>query len=309
MKRKIATLGLAAAAAAVALAAVAGLGVWPAGRCPSLGEAERARLISFIRLDYKLPAAAQVAVADDGTVFGSCFHRLIFAGDGGRRPFRAVMFASPDFRLLTDKVLNAVPDLREQARQRQEFAAELLRGKLPSKGPESAPATLVVFSDFQCPFCAKMAKTLSELTASEGERVRVVYHYFPLAVHRWAEPAAEAGACAQEQSNAAFWSLHDFLFAHQGELNADNLRQHLGAWLEATSALDREAFETCLSEGRTSGQVEQDRMFGEESGVHATPTLFLNGEQIEGNTPDELRTAIRRIAGDRGTNLPGRSGR
>jgi protein-disulfide isomerase len=276
------------------LATGGALRLWNAERCAALGEADKGRLVTFVRTKYRLPSNAEIGVADSSTEFGSCFHKLVFASLSGR-PFRAELFASPDFRFLTKELLDARPDAMETLRQQRERAAALVQGNLPTRGTGKAPATVAVFSDFQCPSCARMAETLNSLAASEGDRVRVVYHFFPLSMHRWARPAAEAGACAQRQSNAAFWSLRDFLFAHQHELSVDNLSQRVSDWAGTTPNLDRGKFEACVNEGLTSGQVEQDMALGEEVGVHATPTLFLNGEPIDGATPDELRASIRRI--------------
>lgn len=294
-----------AAITAVGLTAVASFSAWSGNRCSSLGEADRARLIAFIHTKYKLPASIQVGVVPDtGPVSGSCFHSLVFAADNGRRPFRVELFASPDFRFLTSDLLDAKADPKEAQRQQREMAAGLVRGNLPTIGPEKAPATLVVFSDFQCPYCARMAKILNELTASETDRIRVVYHYFPLPMHRWARPAAEAAACAQEQGIQAFWSLHDFLFAHQGELSVDNLQRRVTAQAQTIPSLDGEKFETCLKEHRTSGQIEQDMAFGKETGVHATPTLFLNGEQIDNVSAEQLHTLIHQLTGNPNSAVP-----
>ena len=295
MNRRGVVIRAASAAAVVGVAAGAALRVWSANRCATPGEADKARLVDFVRAKYKLPADAEIGVADSGTAFGSCFHKLVFASLSGR-PFRAELFASPDFRFLTSELLDARPDPLEALRRQRETAAALLQGNLPTRGTDKAPATLVVFSDFQCPYCARMADTLNGLAASEGDRLRIVYHYFPLSMHRWARPAAEAAACAQRQSDAAFWSLHDFLFAHQRELTVDNLRPRVADWARTAPHLDQGQFETCARDGLTAGQVEQDMALGQEVGVNATPTLFLNGEPVGGTSVDELRASIRQAA-------------
>jgi protein-disulfide isomerase len=277
------------------LAAAAVLRLWNADQCTSLDEARRTRLISFVRTKYNLPSNADIGVADGGTVFGSCFRKLVFASLSGR-PFRAELFASPDFRFLTNELLDARPDPKETLQLRRQTAADLVRGNLPVRGSEKAPVTLAVFSDFQCPYCARMAKTVNDLAASHGDGLRIVYHYFPLAIHKWARSAAIAAACAQRQNNPAFWSLHDYLFAHQRDLSPDNLRARITEWARTAPNLDQESFEMCVSKELTSGQVDQDMALGEELGVHATPTLFLNGEPLDASSPDELRALIARAA-------------
>ena len=267
-------------------------------RCAPPDEADKSRLKSFLRIKYKLPPGAEIGVADGGVAFGSCFRKLVFATLSGP-PFRAELFASPDFRFLTKELLDARPDPKEAAERQREAAQSLVRGNVPVRGTGKAPVTLAVFSDFQCPFCARTAKVLNGLGDSEGDRLRVVYHYFPLSIHPWARPAAEAAACAQRQSNTAFWSLHDFLFAHQNELSVDNLGQHVAQWGRTAPDLDPGQFERCVRESLTSGQIEQDVALGTELGVRGTPALFVNGEPVDGSSADELRALVRRPVGVR----------
>jgi protein-disulfide isomerase len=283
---------------ATGVVAGAALHSWMRERCPSLTESEKVRLISVVRAKYKLPPATEIGVADGGAVFKSCFRELVFASLNGR-PFRATLFASPDFHFLTKELLNAQPDPSEAAERRRETAQALARGNSPVRGMGKASVTVAVFSDFQCPFCARMAKTLNETNASEGDQVRIVYRYFPLSNHPWARPAAEIAACAQRDSNDAFWSLHDFLFAHQKELSIQNLAQSVAQWARTAPNLDQERFDRCIKQSLTSGQIEQDIALGIDLGVNGTPSVFLNGEPIEVSSADELRALVRRAAGAR----------
>ena len=255
------TVAICVALLMVGLAAGAALRMWMPDRCTPPNDADKARLTSFLRIKYKLPPGTEIGVADAGVASGSCFRKLVFATLNGP-PFRADLFASPDYRFLAKELLDARPDPKEAAERKRETAESLVRGSLPVRGTGNAPVILAVFSDFQCPFCARIAKGLSELTDSEGDRLRVVYHYFPLSIHRWARPAAEAAACVQRQSNAGFWSLHDFLFAHQKELSVDNLRERVVQWARTVPDLDQGQFKKCVSESLTSGQIEQDVALG-----------------------------------------------
>ena len=197
-------------------------------RCAPLGEPDKARLISFVRQKYNLPDSANIGVADGGTVLNSCFRDLVFANMGGKY-FRAELFASPDFRFLTSDLLDARPDPKAAAEHRRQNEEALVNGNIASRGDDKAPVTLAIFSDFQCPYCARFKTTTDELAAAGGAKLRIVYRYFPLSIHPWARKAAQAAACAQRQSNAAFWSLHDFLFSHQKELSPDKLEARIAA--------------------------------------------------------------------------------
>jgi protein-disulfide isomerase len=268
---------------------------WSLSRCTPPRDVDRARLINFVRANYGIPPGAKIGMADTGVIAGSCFRKLVFSTLSGAA-FHAEVYTSPDFRFVTSEFLDARPDPAEAAKRRRETAESLMRGTEPVRGISHAPVTLAIFSDFQCPYCAQMARTVDELAAREGDRLRVVYHYYPLSFHAWARPAAEAAACAQRESARAFWSLHDFLFAHQRELSAKSLHPEVAEWARAASGVNQERFARCIDKSLTSGQIEQDIALANELGVQATPTVFVNGESAEASTPDELRALIERAA-------------
>src|SRR5262249_53017256 len=91
----------------------------------------------------------------------------------------------------------------------------------PARGPDGAKVTIVEFSDFQCPYCARGRKVVDEVLKSYPKDVRVVFRDFPLPMHDNAQKAAEAGQCAAEQGK--FWELHDWMFDHQDKLSVAEL--------------------------------------------------------------------------------------
>ncbi len=146
----------------------------------------------------------------------------------------------------------------------------------PSRGSKEAPVTIVEFSDFQCPYCAQLSKTLHEAIAKYGDRVRLVYKQFPLSqIHPFAEKAAEAALCAADQDH--FWDLHDLMFDKQSELKEEDLKAK-GAQLKIDSA----AFNDCLASGKNASRVKQDQREGFSIGVSTTPSFFINGRFFSG---------------------------
>jgi len=155
----------------------------------------------------------------------------------------------------------------------------------PRLGPEKPLITIVVFSDFECPHCAKAAQALARLVLEYPEHIAVVYKNYPLSIHRTAELAARAGFAAARQEK--FWAMHDTLFSAQGTpLDRDRiLTMALGL------GLDVDAFEKDMASPEATKTIEADHRLGGELGVDGTPTLFVNGRILRGGL-SELEARI-----------------
>jgi protein-disulfide isomerase len=155
----------------------------------------------------------------------------------------------------------------------------------PSKGPRSAPVTVVEFSDFQCPYCGRVLPALKRIQETYGDRVRLVFRNFPLGVHPLAPKAAEAAICAHEQGK--FWEMHDKLFGDQQKLQVADLKASAAA-----IGLDTEAFDQCLDSGKHEATWKEERDEGERAGVTGTPAVFVNGRLVGGAQPYEAFAQI-----------------
>ena len=156
----------------------------------------------------------------------------------------------------------------------------------PSLGSASAPVTLIEFSDFQCPFCLRVAPTLKQIRARYGDRVRIVWKDFPLTqIHPQAFKAGEAAHCAGEQSK--YWEYHDQLFANQQALQVADLKRYAG-----DLKLDADKFNTCLDSSKYAERVRNGVAQGTTLGVNSTPTVYINGRLLSGAQPYEAFAAI-----------------
>ena len=141
-----------------------------------------------------------------------------------------------------------------------------------------ARVTVEVWSDFQCPFCAKGAATVQQLRQKYGDQVRIVFRHQPLPFHESARPAAIASMAAHEQGR--FWEFHDALFANQQALDRESLLA-----LAGKLKLDVERFRRELASSTWSQYVEAEVTEARRRGVSGTPTFFINGKPLVGAQP------------------------
>jgi protein-disulfide isomerase len=149
-------------------------------------------------------------------------------------------------------------------------------------GDPNAPVTIIEFSDYQCPFCARFYTQtyplLKEQYIDTG-KANLVFRDFPLAnIHPEAFAASEAAECVREQGgDEAYFEMHDKIFENQNSLSKtslNNFAKELGYDIEA-----------CLSSGKFYNEVNQDLQDGTTAGVRGTPSFFINGKMLEGAQP------------------------
>lgn len=163
---------------------------------------------------------------------------------------------------------------------------EMKESGRPSLGSPSAPVSLVLFSDFQCPYCKTFSQTIKEVIRKYDTKVRLVFRQFPLAsIHPDAQKAAEASLCADAQHR--FWEMHDSLFQNQSNLKEENLKAQA-----RKLGLDAEAFNSCMASSRYKKYIEDDVRAGSTAGTDGTPTLFINGRYLNGGRSAEEIGAI-----------------
>ena len=150
----------------------------------------------------------------------------------------------------------------------------------PSRGPADAKVTIVEYSDFECPFCSRARTTVDKVMEANAGKVKLVFRHFPLPMHQNAQKAAEASACADAQGK--FFAMHDQLFDHARELEAEKLPGYAEA-----IGLDMAKFKACLEGGEMAKVVEKDMAAAEAIGVSSTPTFFVNGRELAGALPQE----------------------
>jgi protein-disulfide isomerase len=183
----------------------------------------------------------------------------------------------------------------------------------PVRGNASAKVVVVNYDDFQCPFCSRMHETLfPELLKEYGDRVEFIYKDFPLAeLHPWATHAAVDANCLAAQSGDAYWDFADYLHANQKDINAAKDKDGEYALLDKLTNeqagkyhLDAQKVQACVK-AQNEDAVKASMKEGEALGVEATPTLFINGEKMDGVQPiGDLRAALDRALEQAGVAAP-----
>ena len=172
-------------------------------------------------------------------------------------------------------------------------------GDAPFLGDEDAPVTIVEYSDFQCPFCAKFFnESLPRVIAEyvHTGKARFVYKDFPLSsIHPQAQKAAEAARCVRDQlGNNEYWRMHDRIFDGQDLLGVSSFKQ----WAREIGVNGSE-FDGCLDSDKYASAVATDIEEGIALGVTGTPTFFINGTRIVGAVPyEQIRAVIEQELAD-----------
>ena len=156
----------------------------------------------------------------------------------------------------------------------------------PFKGANPAKVTIVMWSDFQCPFCSRVEPTVKQILDTWPNDVKVVWRNEPLPFHANAKPAAEAAMAANEQGK--FWQMHDKMFSNQQALDRASLEKYA-----QEIGLNMDQFKSALDSGKFRAKVEADAAAGNEVGANGTPTFYINGKQLVGAQPfDQFKTVI-----------------
>lgn len=159
-------------------------------------------------------------------------------------------------------------------------------------GSPDAPVTIIEYSDYECPFCARFHPTIKNVIADYADDVQFVYRHFPLqSIHPNAERAAVAAECIGEQAGAeGFYAFNDIAFEDPNvEFSAAGLADAAGQ----IRGVNIGEFETCLSENRYLSKVRAQQQAGVSAGVTGTPGTFINGQLVSGAVPESnLRQII-----------------
>lgn len=254
------------------------------------------RIESEVRVYYSIPFGVKITV---GTLRPSEFpgyHELTIHMDSEEKKQDYEFLLSNDGKtLLRLTKLDLTKDPYAEVMKKISLAGR------PVRGNRGAKVTVVSFDDFQCPFCSHMHQVLfPELQSEYGDRVQFIYKDFPLSEsHPWAIHAAVDANCLAAQSNDAYWDFADYIHANQQEVSREKDHAAQFAALDRLATeqgqkhkLDQAKLEACIK-AKKEDAVQASLKEGESLGVNGTPTLFINGRELDGAVPvSEIRAAI-----------------
>jgi protein-disulfide isomerase len=183
----------------------------------------------------------------------------------------------------------------------------------PVRGNKDAKVLVVNYDDFQCPFCSKMHQVIfPEILKEYGDRVRFVYKDFPISdIHPWAMHAAVDANCLAAQNVDAYWDFADYVHGNQRQMSAERSKEGQFAAVDRIATeqgqkhnVDATSLQACIK-AQNEDQIKAEIHEGESLNVAATPTLFVNGEEIDGALPpNELRATLDRALQQAGVSPP-----
>ena len=181
------------------------------------------------------------------------------------------------------KAAPPAPKQEEEEKEDDKTVWKVPVGSSPALGPATALVTIMVFSDFQCPFCSKVEPTLINVRKKYGDKVRIVWKDEPLPFHPRAEPAAELAREARAQKKeAGFWAAHDKLFENQKALADEDLWKYAG-----DLGLNVDQVKAAMKDHRYKKDIDADMDVAEDFQANGTPHMFINGRRLVGAQPDE----------------------
>jgi len=261
-----------------------------------------------IRSFYKIPAEVHILVGtpSPSSEFPNYDSVTVTVDSGGKKQ---------DLTFLVSKDRSSMMRLTKFDLSKDPFVETMSKidtNGRPTRGAKASKVVVVNYDDFECPFCSRMHQTLfPDILKEYGDRVTFIYKDYPLLeIHPWAMHAAVDANCLAAQNGDAYWDFADYIHANQHEVNNEKTP---GARLEAVDKLtllqgqkhnlDNVKLQACVK-AQDETAVKASMKEGEGIGVEgATPTLFVNGEKMEGaQTVSQMRAALDHALKD--ANLP-----
>jgi protein-disulfide isomerase len=265
-----------------------------------------------VRATYSIPATVKITVGPLRPSDFANYDAVTISMEGGEKKQTYDFLLSKDGKTLARMtMLDLTKDPYVEAMKKINLSGR------PTRGNKDAKVVVVNFDDFECPFCSRMHQTLFPTLLKEyGDRVQFVYKDYPLTeIHPWATHAAVDANCLAAQNNDAYWDFADHIHGNQQEVNSQKARDAQFAVLDRLTLeqgqkrnLDLSKLQSCVK-AQNEDTIKASMHEADGVGVTATPTLFVNGQEMDGALPiGEVRAALDQALQQAGVSTPAPSG-
>ena len=199
--------------------------------------------------------------------------------------FNRIAVSGLDLANLEDKIFVSSDSTGTVQEISYSFIVSIDTTDAPFLGMANAPVSIVIFSDFQCPYCSKLGPTFEELLVKNPETIKISYKHFPIRGHEAAVPAAGAAIAAQKQGK--FWEFHDQLFLNMKELKPEKFIE-----IATSLGLNLEQFKKDMTDPQNMARVGKDQQDGAKAGVKGTPAIYINGRNVKDRSVPGMQKMI-----------------
>lgn len=266
------------------------------------------RIERQVRSHYTVPAQVKILVGSLQPSEFPNYDALTITFDGGDKKQAIDFLLSKDHKtLIRFTKLDLTKDPYAEVMKKID-----IKGR-PVRGNKEAKVIVVNYDDFECPYCSRAHQTLfPELLKEYGDRVAFIYKDYPLSeIHPWAVHASVDANCLASQSGDAYWEFADYIHANQSVVNAAKNREAQFAALDRITTeqgqkhnLDSAKLQSCIK-AQNEDQVKASIKEGDDAGVSATPTMFINGREVDGALPpSEFRSMFDNALSQAGVAAP-----
>jgi len=246
--------------------------------CSPLSAPERELLLQVIRAKFLIEPDVSLRLLSDEPSNNECFRELGIEGRGPIGTWSLKLFLSPDHRFISSDLYPV--SLGSGSLQDDKY--------VPKNGSDAALVTVTVFADFQSSTSKRVADVMKILMRRyQPNELRLEFRNLPMRVDAWAFKAAQGAACAEIQSDTAFWSIHDRLFAEQQSITSANATDKLLTYAAETKSLNKAEFETCVKREGSLGLVLRDIDQAAARAVRSAPAVLIDGTAVSDPTDEQ----------------------